>query len=177
MVSQASPRRHDQRLDRRLSIHFGSLAPLRSFLSLHQASEVCLKSIVSPPLAARSEVLRHYGVCVSACLYEQTGSPIAYATFLAGTVIQSGRTGKLSHPQLSASDPLHLLDATEAAQHLQQALFLALQTTLRPEICHLVLDAQWDVQNPWNAAAKGFVWQTGNWIASGSAESSVSVAR
>lgn len=150
--------------EKRLSIHFGSLDALIPFLIKHQAEEVCLKSLVSPTASFQGESLRHSGVCVSACLYTQPGTPIAYATFLAGSGAWGGKHSRLLYPKLDVSDPLRLLATQEALERLQHALFFSLEQALQDSSAFaLVLDAQWDVADPWSGIAKGFVWQDGEW--------------
>lgn len=108
--------------------------------------------------------MRHSGVCVSACLSREPGTPIAYATFLAGSGAWGGKHSHLLYPKLAASDPLRLLPAQESIQQLQRALFFAIQQLLQaiPSLS-VVPDAQWDVATTWSGIAKGFVWQDGDW--------------
>lgn len=149
--------------EKRLSLHFGSLDALISFLRKHQGEDVCIKSLVSPTASLQGESLRHSGVCVSACISAQPGTPLAYATFLAGSGAWSGKHSRLLYPKLEASDPLLLLPVQEALERLQHALFFALEHALQRAASPLVLDAQWDVANAWTGVAKGFVWHNGEW--------------
>ncbi len=150
--------------EKRLSIHFGSLDSLIPFLIKHQVEEVCVKSLVSPTASLQGESLRHSGVCVSACLSLQPGTPIAYATFLAGSGAWGGKHSRLLYPKLDASDPLRLLPAQEALERLQHALFFSLEQALQGTCAFsIIADAQWDVADPWSGIAKGFVWQNGEW--------------
>ena len=150
--------------EKRLSLHFGSLDTLISFLIKHKAEEVCLKSLVSPTASLQGESLRHSGVCVSACLYTQPGTPIAYTTFLAGSGAWGGKHSRLLYPRLAASDTLRLLPTQEAIQRLQHALFFFLEQSLQDiSTLDIVPDAQWDVADAWSGIAKGFVWQDGAW--------------
>jgi hypothetical protein len=150
--------------EKRLSLHFGSLNALILFLIKHQSEEVCLKSLVSPIASWQGESLRHSGVCVSACLSTQPGTPIVYATFLAGSGAWDGKHSRLLYPRLAASDPLRLLPTQEALSRLQHALFFSLEQALQGiSALAVVPDAQWDVANAWSGIAKGFVWQNGEW--------------
>ena len=108
--------------------------------------------------------MRHYGVCASACLYGEPGTPIAYATFLAASGAWSGQHTRLLYPQLVTDDPLRTLPLQEAISTLQHALFFAVQQTLQANLALSVIpDAQWDVADVWGALAKGFVWQGSQW--------------
>jgi hypothetical protein len=152
---------HQEKL---LSLRLGSLDALISFLLTHKVEEACVKSLISPTASLQGESLRHWGVCVSACLYTRPGTPIAYATFLAGSGVWSGKHSRLLYPRLEASDPLRLLPTQEALERLQHALFFSLQQSLHNVLeISIVLDAQWDVTDAWSGIAKGFVWQNGEW--------------
>ncbi|HEU5373928.1 MAG TPA: hypothetical protein VFV38_00670, partial [Ktedonobacteraceae bacterium] len=120
--------------------------------------------LVSPTASLQGESLRHSGVCVSACISTQPGTPIAYATFLAGSGAWIGKHSRLLYPRLDASDPLRLLPAQEALVRLQHALFFSLEQALQnASAFDIVHDAQWDVADAWSGIAKGFVWQNGEW--------------
>ena len=81
---------------------------------------------------------------------------------------------RLLSPQLDASDPLGLLPAQQALEHLQQALFFSLEHVLeRSSAFSLIADAQWDVADPWLGVAKGFVWQNGEWLHQASSPASL----
>jgi hypothetical protein len=152
------------RREKLLSLHFGSLDALTSFLLKHKVEEVCVKSLVSPTASLQGESLRHSGVCVSACLSTQPGTPIAYATFLAGSGAWGAKHSRLLYPRLETTDPLRLLPTQEALERLQSALFFSLEQALhRISAFSIVLDAQWDIADAWLGLAKGFAWQNGEW--------------
>jgi hypothetical protein len=150
--------------EKRASVHFGSVDALISFLQKHNVQEVCLKSTVSPTMVLQGESVRHSGVCVSACIENKPGTPIAYATFLAGSFAWLGQRSRLLYPKLSPHDPLRVLPLQEEIERLQQSLFFTLKLALQAvPTLSVVLDAQWDVQDAWVAVAKGFAWQDGEW--------------
>lgn len=155
---------HKPAWEKRLSLHFGSFDALISFLLRHKVEEVCVKSLVSPTASWQGESLRHLGVCVSACIDTQLGTPLVYATFLAGSGAWGGKHSRLLYPKLDASDPLRLLPAQEALERLQRALFFSLERALQGISAFTVVpDAQWDVADAWLGIAKGFVWRNGEW--------------
>ena len=160
--------------EQRLSIHMGSLDALISFLLKHNAEEVCLKSVLSPTFSLQGDSLRHAGVCVTACLSAQPGIPIVYATFLAGSGAWGGKHARLLYPKLATVDPLRLLSAQEAIEHVQHVLFFTVQQSLQSiSSLSVVIDAQWDVKDVWSGMAKGFVWQDGVWLRQPSSPSSL----
>lgn len=163
-MGTSSRKAHNPSWEKRLSLHLGSLDALIPFLIKHQAEEVCVKSLFSPTTSLRGESVRQSGVCVSACLYTRPGTPIAYATFVAGSGAWGGKHPRLLYPKLDVSDPLRLLPAEEALERLQHALFFSLEQALQGiSAFTIILDAQWDVADAWSGVAKGFVWQNGEW--------------
>jgi hypothetical protein len=150
--------------EKRTSIHFGSVDALIPFLQKHDVQEVCLKSLVSPTTVLQGESVRHSGVCVSACIENKPGTPIAYTTFLAASGAWLGQRSRLLYPKLSPHDPLRVLPIQEEIERLQQSLFFTLKLLLQAiPTLSVVLDAQWDVQDAWVGVAKGFVWVCGEW--------------
>jgi hypothetical protein len=161
------PRISDSQSGHHPTIHFGSLEAMLVFLDRYPDAEheLCLKSVVSPLQSLGGERAMHYGVCVSFCIYGLPGQPIAYTTFLASTRTVADKHSRILYPQLTQSDELRNVPVAEAAKKLRQTLFFTVKEHLRSLgwADRLVLDAQWEMKDPWQGIGKGWRWTAGKW--------------
>ena len=143
----------------------GHIGWLDTFLEQTRESDIWIKPIATD-FDYTHERYRVYGVLLTSLLIHPC-APVIYATFRAA-LVRLGGGASLRFPTEQCAPVLSRFNGnvTATAEHLRATLSLELQKVISTldQKRVLVLDAQWDVPDPWSGLSKGMEWRDGMWV-------------